>query len=160
MKDPANSSPRWPAPAPPPSLATDARRGRLAGSADPRKRPLSRQAQALVAELRGEPPPPYRGFANPTHDLATVLTKLVGQFRFQGSGIEQRIAEHWAWVVGPTAAQRCKPEAITEAGTALLILAASSLVAQELRFQRAAILRRLRDLSGCEGIQELRIRTG
>ena len=92
--------------------------------------------------------------------MAELIDGLVERFRIGEAPVEERIAQHWTWLVGEHHAQRCAPQRLTDQGRRLLIFAATAVLCQELQFQKRSILQRLHEIPGCEGIRELVIRTG
>ncbi len=120
---------------------------------------FSKLAEELVADLRGiasdEPP---RSKKRATQPLAAVVEQLMVQHRIGRPSPEQAIRELWPKLVGVANAAYSHPARI-ERGR-LTVLAAHSVVRNELFHHREEIVARIRKLPGCEGVKSLNLRAG
>jgi hypothetical protein len=120
---------------------------------------FSKIAESLVGDLRGiAPEDPPRSKKRPTLPVASVVEQLLQQYQIGRDSPEQTIRDRWAEIVGPANAAYSHPARI-ELGR-LVVLAAHSVVRNELFMHRDEIVVRIRQLPGCGGIKSLNIRPG
>jgi hypothetical protein len=120
---------------------------------------FSRIAETLVGDLRGVAfDEPARSRKRPTQPLAAVLDQLLQKHQIGRSSPEQNIRDRWAEIVGPANATYSHAARIER--NRLVVLAAHSVVRNELFLHRAEIVERLRKLPGCDTIKSLNIRSG
>ncbi|MEY2881324.1 MAG: hypothetical protein RLZZ15_3704 [Verrucomicrobiota bacterium] len=120
---------------------------------------FSKLAEELVADLRGVPyDEPARSKKRATQSLATVVEQLLVQHQIGRPSAEQTIRDQWPALVG-TANASYSHAARIERGR-LIVLAAHSVVRNELFLHRAEIVTRIRALPGCDGVKSLNLRSG
>ena len=121
--------------------------------------PFSKLAEELVGDLRGvEYDEPRRSHQRPTKDLAAVVEELMVKHQIGRPSPEQTIRDHWVALVGPANASYSHAARI-ERGR-LIVLAAHSVVRNELFLHREEIVQRIRQLPGGETVRSLNIRAG
>ena len=120
---------------------------------------FSKLAEELVGELRGiSPNDPPRSKRRATQSLATIVEQLMVQHQIGRASPEQAIRDRWVELVGAASASYSHPAKL-ERGK-LTVLAAHSVVRNELFLHREEIVARIRQLPGCEGIKALNLRAG
>ncbi|HEX2853803.1 MAG TPA: DUF721 domain-containing protein [Opitutaceae bacterium] len=120
---------------------------------------FSKLAEELVGDLRGvEFEEPRRSLKRPTKDLAKIVEELMVHHQIGRPSAEQGIRDQWPTLVGTANASYSHPVRI-ERGR-LLVLAAHSVVRNEIFLHREEIVQRIRKLPGCEGLRSLNIRAG
>jgi len=120
---------------------------------------FSKLAEELVGDLRGVGPnDPPRSKKRATQSLAAVVEQLMVKHQIGRSTPEHAIRERWAELVGAASASYSYPAKL-ERGK-LTVLAAHSVVRNELFHHRAEIVERIQKLPGCEGVKSLNLRSG
>jgi hypothetical protein len=120
---------------------------------------FSKLAEQLVGDLRGVPfDEPARSRKRPTQPLSVVLDQLLQKHQIGRSSPEQTIREQWAELVGSANASYSHPARIER--NQLVVLAAHSVVRNELFHHRAEIVARIRKLPGCSNVKALNLRAG
>jgi hypothetical protein len=121
--------------------------------------PFSKLAEELIGDLRGVPfGEPRRQIKRATKDLAAVVDELMIKYQIGHDAPEHTIRDHWVELVGPANATYSHPVQI-ERGR-LTVLATHAVVRNELFLHRAAIVRKIQQLSGCKDVRQLNIRAG
>lgn len=121
---------------------------------------FSKVAEDLIGSLRRIPnDEPASMRRRPTVELS----QLVGELRVKHSigmeSPEQVIRDHWAEIVGHANAAYSHASQIDPRGR-LIVLAAHSIVRNELFLHRKIIVDKLHKLPGCNHIRELYLRAG
>lgn len=120
---------------------------------------FSKLAEELVGDLRGVAfEEPRRSVKRPTLDLHGVIAELMVKHQIGRPSAEQSIRDQWPALVG-TANATYSHAARIERGR-LIVLAAHSVVRNEIFHHRDEIVARIRKLPGCETIKSLNIRAG
>ncbi len=120
---------------------------------------FSKLAEELVGDLRGVAfDEPRRSLKRPTQDLAKIVEELMVKHQIGRPSAEQSIRDRWAELVGAANASYSHAARI-ERGR-LTVLAAHSVVRNEIFLHRDEIVARIRKLPGCEGLRSLNIRAG
>jgi hypothetical protein len=120
---------------------------------------FSKLAEELVGDLRGVPfAEPRRQVKRPTQPLAAVVEQLMVKHQIGRPSAEQTIRDHWVEIVG--AANAAYAHAATIERNRLIVLAAHSVVRNELFHHREQIVRRIRQLPGCETVKSPNLRAG
>lgn len=120
---------------------------------------FSKLAEELVGDLRGVAfEEPRRSVKRPTLDLSGVIAELMVKHQIGRPSAEQSIRDQWPALVG-TANATYSHAARIERGR-LIVLAAHSVVRNEIFHHRDEIVARIRKLPGCETIKSLNIRAG
>ncbi len=120
---------------------------------------FSKLAEELVGELRGVPfEEPRRSVKRPTQNLSAILDQLLVAHQIGRPSAEQSIRDHWPALVGPANAAHSHAARIER--NRLIVLAAHSVVRNELFHHRDEIVRRIRLLPGCATVKSLNLRPG
>ena len=120
---------------------------------------FSKLAEELVGDLRGvAPDDPPRSKRRAAQSLATVVEQLMVKHQIGRASPEHNIRERWAELVGAANASYSHP-AMIERGR-LTVLAAHSVVRNEIFMHRDEIVARIRKLPGCSDLKSLNIRSG
>jgi hypothetical protein len=121
--------------------------------------PFSKLAEELVGEFRRVAyHEPRRAVKRPTKNLSAIIEELMIKNQIGRPSAEQSIRDQWPALVG-TANATYSHAARIDRGR-LIVLAAHSVVRNELFHHREEIVRRIRALPGCEGVKSLNIRAG
>jgi hypothetical protein len=122
---------------------------------------FSKTAEELIGDLRGvSHQTPRKQKLRPTHKLAEVVDQLVTQYQIGRASPEQTIRERWAEIVGAANAEYSHAARLERDGRTLVVIAAHSVVRNELFLHRQSIVEKLRQLPGCGGVKELNLRAG
>lgn len=120
---------------------------------------FSKLAEELVAELRGVPfAEPRRAKPRPTQSLAGLVEEILQQNQIGRSSPEQQIRDQWVDLVGAANASYSHPARIER--NRLIVLAAHSVVRNELFHHRDQIVSRIQQLPGCAHVKSLNLRAG
>lgn len=120
---------------------------------------FSRIAEELVGDLRGiKTEEPARSRKRPTRPLAELIEELLQLNQIGRSSPEQNIRERWVEIVGSANATYSHPARIER--NRLIVLAAHSVVRNELFLHREQIVARIRQLPGCADVKSLNLRAG
>jgi hypothetical protein len=120
---------------------------------------VSKLAESLVADLRGiAPDAPRRATKRQTRPLADVVEQLMQKHQIGRTSPEQTIRDRWPALVGAANALYSHPARVER--NMLTVLAAHSVVRNELFHHRAEIVARIRKLPGCGDIKALNLRAG
>jgi len=120
---------------------------------------FSKIAERLVADLRGvasDDPP--RAKRRNTQELAPLVEQLLQKHRIGRDAPEYTIREHWKEIVGAANASYSHPAAIER--NQLVVLAAHSVVRNELFHHREEIVARIKKLAGCGHVKAIHLRVG
>jgi len=120
---------------------------------------FSKLAEELVGEFRGVSfDEPRRAVKRPTKGLHLLIEELLIKNQIGRPSAEQTIRDQWSALVGSANASYSHAARI-ERGR-LIVLAAHSVVRNEIFHHRDEIVARIRKLPGCEAIKSLNIRAG
>ena len=120
---------------------------------------FSKLAEELVGGLRGiAPDDPPRSKRRATQSIAAIVEQLMVKHQVGRSSPEHTIRDHWVELVGAASAAYSHP-AMIERGR-LTVLAAHSVVRNELFLHRDEIVARIRKLPGCGDLKSLNLRAG
>ena len=120
---------------------------------------FSKLAEELVGDLRGVPfMEPRRQVKRPTQPLAGLIEDLMVKHQVGRPSAEQTIRDHWAELVG--APNAVYAHAVRIDKSKLMVLVSHAVVRTELFHHRAEIVKRIRQLPGCEGVKALDLRAG
>lgn len=120
---------------------------------------LSRLAEELVGDFRGLPfEESRRTKKRPTQPLTVLVEQLMVQHQIGRPSPEQAIRDNWVAIVGVANAQHSHAARIER--NRLLVLAAHSVVRNELFHHREEIARRIRALPGCDHVKSINLRAG
>jgi hypothetical protein len=121
--------------------------------------PFSKLAEELVGEFRGIPTEePRRSVKRATQPLHAVIEQLLQKHQIGRSSPEQTIRDQWPALVGAANASYSHPARIER--NRLIVLAAHSVVRNELFLHREEIVARIRKLPGCGIVKSLNLRAG
>ena len=120
---------------------------------------FSKLAEDLVSDLRGvRNEDPARSRRRPTQSLAALIEDLLQKNQIGRSSPEQNIRDRWVEIVGAANASYSHPARIER--NRLVVLAAHSVVRNELFHHRGEIVERIRKLPGCADVKSLNLRAG
>ena len=120
---------------------------------------FSKLAEELTGDLRGvAPESPRRSIRRSTKPLADVVESLMQKYQIGRPSPEQTIRDHWPALVGAANAAYSHPARLER--NLLTVLAAHSVVRNELFLHRAEIVGRIRKLPGCGDVRALNLRAG
>lgn len=120
---------------------------------------FSKLAERLVSELRRIPDDdPPRSRKRPTKPLTELIEELLQKNQIGRSSPEQAIRDHWPEIVGAANATYSHPARIER--NRLIVLAAHSVVRNELFHHRDEIVARIQKLPGCRDVKALHLRAG
>jgi len=120
---------------------------------------FSKLAEELVGDLRGVAfEEPRRQVKRTTQPLTAVIEQLLIQHQIGRASPEQTIRDHWVELVGAANAGYSHPARIER--NRLIVLAAHSVVRNELFHHRERIAEKIRALPGCEHVKSLNLRAG
>ena len=126
------------------------------------ERPIefSRGAEELIGDFRGIPfTEPPRMTRRPTTAMTPLIESLLVKFQIGRNSCEQTIRDHWPEIVGAPNAAYSNPVRI-DRGRSLLVLVSHSVVRNELFMHRESIREKVKNLPGCEEVQEINFRAG
>jgi len=118
---------------------------------------FSREVNNLIANLRGVPEDRGRSRLRDAKPVDSVIEVILERYKIGQPTPEEIIVKHWKDIVGEETAHRARPMKIVN-GKQLVILAANSVIKQELLFAERQILKRVRALPECAGIRDVTIR--
>jgi len=121
---------------------------------------FSKGAEQLIGDFRGIPfsePPRMR--RRPTQAVAPLIESLLVKYQIGRNSCEQTIRDHWPEIVGAANAAYSHPVRI-ERGRVLLVLVSHSVVRNELFMHREPILEKVKNLPGCDDVQQVNFRAG
>ena len=101
---------------------------------------------------------PKRSKKRPTQSLNDVLEQLLQKHQIGRESPEHTIRSHWREIVGEANASYSHPAMIER--NMLNVLAAHSVVRNELFHHRSEIVARIRKLPGCEHVKAINLRPG
>ena len=113
----------------------------------------------LVADFRSIPIDEGSSYSKETRSIATALESVIERYRIDKPRIEEVIVKHWDYIMGEKFASRCSPERIVR-GSQLIILVSSTVLRQEMEFEKRQILSRLRQIPECQSITFVRLVSG
>jgi hypothetical protein len=121
---------------------------------------FSKGAEQLIGDFRGIPfTEPHRMRRRPAKAVAPLIESLLVKNQIGRHSCEQTIRDHWPEIVGTANAAYSHPVRI-ERGRSLLVLVSHSVVRNELFMHREPILEKVRNLPGCEDVQQINFRAG
>jgi hypothetical protein len=120
---------------------------------------FSKVAEELVSELRRVPfPDPKRSKRRPTRPLSELVEHILQTHKIGRDSPEHTIRDHWREIVGPASAAYSHPARLER--NLLTVLAAHSVVRNELFHHRDEIVARIRQLPGCGDVKAINLRVG
>lgn len=121
--------------------------------------PFDKNAENLIANLRGFPENKSRSIKRAAVPIDSVLEVILERYRINQPRVEDTIMSKWKEIVGERTAHRCSPQRIVQEKK-LLVFAANSTVRSELKFNERNILKKLKSLPGCDRIEAIVFHTG
>ena len=120
---------------------------------------FSKLAEELIGDFRNAPPSePRRQVKRPTQAFAKVVEDLMVKHHIGRPSAAQTIRDHWVEIVGaPNAGYS---HVMEFEGKILTVLVSHAVVRSELLHHREEIIRRVRELPGCETLKSLNLRAG
>ncbi|MEO0795980.1 MAG: DUF721 domain-containing protein [Verrucomicrobiota bacterium] len=98
-----------------------------------------------------------RSRAREAKPIDSVVEVILERYKIGKPTAEEIIVKNWKDIVGEETAHRARPMKIVN-GKQLVILAANSVIKQELLFAERQILKRVRALPDCGAIRDVTIR--
>lgn len=121
---------------------------------------FSKAAEKLIGDFRRVPfREPRRMRSRPVREMAPLIEELLVKYQIGRHSCEQTLRDHWAELVGSANATYSHPVRIDQGG-ALLVLVSHSVVRSELSLHRAGILKKIRQLPGCDHVRSLNLAVG
>lgn len=152
-----SESPKTPRPAagPDPVRVARLRRGKQI-----KARRDQRERDNLLNALCGLPETATPATVLPPERLGQTVAALMGALHSRQPRLEHTIAAHWADIVGDAKkAHRCAVQRLADDGS-LIVIAPGAVLRNELQFEKAKMLQRVRALPGCGGIRAIVLRAG
>lgn len=118
-----------------------------------------RRVENLIANLRSFPESTHNSIIRQPYRLDSALEIVLEKYQIGKLRPAQMITENWKNIMGELNAHHCCPQRIDGRGR-LIISVANQTLRQELNFQRATILNRIRRLPGCAEINDVYLRSG
>ena len=120
---------------------------------------FSKLAEELIGDFRNAAnPEPKRQVKRATRPLAELVEELMVKHHVGRPSAAQTIRDHWVELVGaPNAGYS---HVVEFDGKKLTVHVSHSVVRSELLHHREEILRRIRELPGCNTLKSLNIRAG
>lgn len=126
-------------------------------SPDPHE--FSKLAEHLIGDLRNVPSEePARARKRPTKPLSELIEDLLQKNQIGRSSPEQTIRDRWPELVGHANAAYSHPARIER--NRLIVLAAHSVVRNELFLHRVQLAEKIRALPGCRDVKAVMLRAG
>lgn len=121
---------------------------------------FSKSAEKLIGDFRRVPfREPRRMRRRPVREMAPLIEELLVKYQIGRHSCEQTIRDHWAEFVGSANATYSHPVRIDRGGS-LLVLVSHSVVRSELGLHRNGILKKIRQLPGCDHVRTLNLTIG
>lgn len=121
---------------------------------------FSKIAEDLIHSLRRLPQEtPASMRKRPTKALSALVEELIVKHSIGMTSPEQVIRDNWSGIVGAANASYSHASQIDPKGR-LIVLAAHSVVRNELFLHRTKIVEKLQKLPGCGHIREIHLRAG
>jgi Dna[CI] antecedent, DciA len=121
---------------------------------------FSRSAEDLIASLRRVPSEDPRGSRRrPAKEIVELIDGLRAKHCIGQPTAEQAIRDVWPDIVGALNASHSHPVRIDERGR-LVVHVGHSVVRDELYFNRAEIVDRIRKIQGCSSVKYLHLAQG
>lgn len=121
---------------------------------------FSKGAERLIGDFRHVPfREPRRMRRRPTQPMGPLIEALLVKYQIGRHSREQTIRDHWPDIVGTANAAYSHPVRIDPRG-GLLVLVSHSVVRSELMLHRAALLKKIRQLPGCDQVKTLHLAVG
>jgi hypothetical protein len=125
----------------------------------PFSRPFTRRIENLIANFRGLPEDPSRSRIRPIRGIDALVDDVVRKHRIGMSSPQDAIRDAWGEIVGESNQQFAHPARI-ERNRCLVVAVNDAVVRQELQFNKALLLKRVRGVPGCGQIREVVFRNG
>lgn len=118
-----------------------------------------RRTANLVAQFCGVLPD--RSYSRPrdTRGVGDLVEHLMRKHRIGMKTPEDAIRDAWTEIVGEANAQYCHPMRL-ERDRVLVVGTSNPVIRQEMMFHKQTIMKRVREIPGCEGIAEVVFRAG
>lgn len=121
---------------------------------------FSKSAERLIGDFRHVPfKEPRRMRRRPTQAMAPLIETLLVRYQIGRHSREQTIRDHWSEIVGTANAAYSHPVRVDPRG-GLLVIVSHSVVRSELMLHRAALLKKIRQLPGCDEVKTLNLTVG
>ena len=121
--------------------------------------PFSRSAPRAIADFKGVPFKPTRAKIRSTKELDGLMEVHFKQHGIEQTKPERALMQHWRDIMGGRFAHRCSPVKITPQGV-LLIATSNASLRNEILFQKANILKKIKAIPECDNIRDVRLQSG
>lgn len=125
----------------------------------PSSRPFTRRIENLIANFRGLPENPSRSWIRPIRGIDDLVDRVVRKHRIGMASPQDAIRDAWSGIIGESNQQFAHPARI-ERDRCLVVAVNDAVVRQELQFNKALLLKRVRAIPGCGQIREIVFRNG
>jgi len=122
-------------------------------------RTFTRRIENLIANFRGLPENPSRSRIRQTRDIGDLVDNMVLKHRIGMASPQDAIRDAWSGIIGESNQQFAHPARI-ERDRCLVVAVNDPVVRQELQFNKALLLKRVRAIPGCSQIREVVFRNG
>jgi hypothetical protein len=114
---------------------------------------FSKRASRILAAFR-QVPTDLRKNKRDAFRIDSLVEVLTQEHRIGHGSLEENLIARWKEIIGEAHASRCAPVRVDPRRT-LVIQVAHPLLRRELTFQRQTILKRVREVPGCQEIRDL-----
>ncbi|MGB0370437.1 MAG: DUF721 domain-containing protein [Opitutales bacterium] len=121
--------------------------------------PFSKSAIKTIADFKGVSYKPTRARMRSTMEIENLVDVLFKQYGIEQTKPERVLMEHWRDIMGGRFAHRCSPVKITTQGV-LLIATSNASLRNEILFQKATILKKIKAIPECDAIRDIRLQSG
>jgi hypothetical protein len=125
----------------------------------PSSKPFTRRIENLIANFRGLPENPSRSRIRQIHRIDDLVDQFVRKHRIGMASSHDAIRDSWGEIVGEANRQFAHPARI-EHDRCLIVAVNDPVVRQELQFNKALLMKRIRVIPGCHQIREIVFRIG
>lgn len=122
-------------------------------------RPFTRRIENLIANFRGLPEDPSRSRIRPTRGIGDLIDNVARKHRIGVASPQDAIRDAWVEIIGEANQQFAHPARI-ERDRYLVVAVNDAVVRQELQFNKALLLKRVRAIPGCDRIRDIVFRNG
>jgi hypothetical protein len=125
----------------------------------PPSKPFTRRIENLIANFRGLPENPSRSRIRPVRGIDDLVEDVVRKHRIGMASPQDAIRNAWSEIIGESNQQFAHPARV-ERDRCLVVAVNDAVVRQELQFNKALLLKRVRAIPGCDQIREIVFRNG
>lgn len=118
-----------------------------------------RYVENLIANFRSLPENRDRSTDRSAFKMEALVDSIIQEYKIGELRLEENLLTHWRNIMGDVHADRCRPERVDKENR-LIIAVSNPILRQELTFRERDILRRIREINGCEKINEIIFKAG